>query len=409
MLPTANHLERSTNITMLSVVNGWIINFICIDRSFGVKILFVASVYRHFTSFHIPYLKYLKGRGYSVYVAAARDDVRKKELLALGFNCIDIPFSRSPLAKGNIEAYNTLKSLFRKESFSLVHVHTPVAAMLTRLAFRHSSFGKVLYTAHGFHFFKGAPLLNWLIYYPIERISSKWTDVLITINSEDYKRALTMGFKDNTVQYVHGVGVETVEILSSEEERNILKRQLGLDHDAVVISYIAEINQNKNHSFLLKNWRHIKEQSPKAVLLLIGDGNLKNDLEKFILQEKLEDIHILGFRKDVAKLLEITDIVSLLSYREGLPKSIMEAMASRIPCVVSDTRGLRDLITHGENGFVVSQGDNEELVNSFVSLLNNESVRKKMAINAFRDVEPYRLENVLREYMDIYDRVLRNG
>lgn len=372
-----------------------------------MKILFIASVYLHFTAFHIPYMKYLQSKGYKVYAAAANDEIRKNNLSKMGFNCIDIPFTRSPFSKDNLEAYRNLKSLFKKESFDLVHVHTPVAALLTRMAFRNSGSGKVIYTAHGFHFYKGAPFLNWLIYYPLERLATRWTDHLITINEEDYQRALKMRFKENTVHYVHGVGVEPVENKGSQKDKEALKLRLGLSKDAVVISYIADINQNKNHIFLLRNWKKIKELSPYANLLLIGNGELRAEIEKYVQEHSLKDIHVLGFRNDVTELLGITDIVSLLSHREGLPKSIMEAMAASIPCIVSDTRGLRDLITNDESGFVIPHENDELFVDSFVSLLNNEKLRKKMGATAYSNVETYRLENVLKEYIEIYNDVLR--
>lgn len=402
-----NHLYSCANNTILCVAND-LGNFIHIDRRFRVKILFVASVYRHFTTFHIPYMKYLQSRGYDIYAAAANDELRKNELTKMGFTCVDVPFTRIPFSRANLEAHSILKTLFKKTSFNLVHVHTPVAALLTRIAFRYSSSGEMIYTAHGFHFYKGASFLNWLIYYPLERLAAYWTDHLITINEEDYERALKMGFRENSVHYVHGVGVEPVENPSSEEDKKILKHRLGISKNAVVISYVAEINQNKNHIFLLRNWKKIKDRSPRASLLIIGDGELRYKIEKYVKEHSLKDIHILGFRHDITELLGITDIVSLLSHREGLPKSIMEAMASSIPCIVSDTRGLRDLITSNESGFVIPQGNDELLVESFVTLLNSDKLRKTMSVTAFSSVEPFRIENVLKEYIEIYNDVLGN-
>lgn len=374
-----------------------------------MKVLFIASVYRHLTAFHIPYMNYLQSKGYEVWAAGAEDDQIKKELAELGITCVDISFSRSPLKKGNIEAYRMLRKLFTEGAFDLVHVHTPVAALLTRIAFRHSSRGKIIYTAHGFHFYKGAPMANWFIYYPLERLAARWTDSLITMNDEDFERAMKMGFLKGSVHYVHGVGVEPVSMSGSMESKLTLKRVLGIKDDSVVVSYIAEINQNKNHQFLLKNWKLIKEKSPTAVLLLIGNGDMRSEIVKFIEENQLEDINVLGHRNDVHELLQITDIVSLLSHREGLPKSIMEAMAASIPCVVTDTRGLRDLITNDENGFVVPHGDDTTLIESFVTLMNDEEKRLAMGTAARQDVEPYRLENVLQEYIAIYDDVLGKG
>ncbi|TQR21230.1 glycosyltransferase family 4 protein [Psychrobacillus vulpis] len=371
-----------------------------------MNILFVASVYRHLIAFHIPYIQYFQSQGYNVW-AAGTGEKDRAILEDLMVKCVDIPFSRNPLSVQNVDAYNQLKKVFSKQTFELVHVHTPVASLLTRAAFRKSQHGKIIYTAHGFHFFSGAPKQNWLIYYTAEKMAARWTDHLITINKEDYKNGLRFGIKESDISLVHGVGVEPVKNISSDKKT--LKQLLGLSTNAIVISYVAEINRNKNHQFLLSNWKRIKEQSPQAALLLIGDGEHRDEIEKYVQEHSLEDIQVLGFRNDVAELLGITDIVSLLSHREGLPKSIMEAMVASIPCVVSDTRGLRDLITSGESGFVIPHGNDDLLVDSFVSLLNQEEMRQKMGKNAYKEVEPYLLENVLKEYIKIYDRVLRKG
>jgi glycosyltransferase involved in cell wall biosynthesis len=351
-------------------------------------------------------MKYLQSIGYKVYVAANEDEIYQKELREKGFTCINIPFNRNPFNIQNIKAYIKLKSLFTEKSFEMLHVHTPVAAFLTRIAYHNYQKGKLVYTAHGFHFFKGASLLNWITYYPLEIIAAKWTDSLITINKEDFSQASKMGFRKGAVHYVHGVGVEPLEMNINDTEIKELRRNIGISEDSIVISYVAEINKNKNHMFLLRNWRHIKDQSPNAVLLIIGDGKLLPSIKKFVEENLLEDINILGHRKDVMNLLAISDIVTLLSHREGLPKSIMEAMSARLPCVVTDTRGLRDLIVNGDNGYVVPHENNDALVQAFISLLNSKEKRRKMGEIGYQNIEPYRLENVLKEYTSIYDKVL---
>jgi len=346
--------------------------------------------------------------GYEVWAASEGEENNKKELIASGITCIDIPFNRSPLSKDNIKAYQKIRTLFTTEEFELVHVHTPIASVISRIAFRHSKKGKILYTVHGFHFYKGASLLNWLLYYPLERLVSRWTDKIITINEEDFERALTMGFANSSVHFVHGVGVIPPKCLFIDD-RELLKQRLGLTKDSVVISYIAEINKNKNHGFLLHNWKRIKSKAPNAALLIIGTGNMSLEIKRVISELQLEDVFLLGYRKDIYQLLEITDIVSLLSFREGLPKSIMEAMTSKIPCVVSDTRGLRDLIIDGQSGYIVTQGNNDLLVKAFLKLLNNRERRIEMGTKAFQNVRPYLLDNVLLEYSEIYQDILRKG
>ncbi|GKW45322.1 glycosyltransferase family 4 protein [Planococcus sp. NCCP-2050] len=374
-----------------------------------MRVLFVASIYRHLEFFHIPFMLLLKSKGYEVYAAAASDTFSRKELLKHGIPCYDIPFARSPLNAQNLKALRELKTLIKEEDFDLIHVHTPVASLLTRFAYKKYGNGKIIYTAHGFHFYKGAPLLNWLLYYPAEKSVVKWTDALITINNEDYNRALNMGYKKENVYLVHGVGVEQNSLDEEVFDKKLYKQNLGLKENDLIISYIAEINENKNHRYLIGNWNKIKLKVPNSVLLIIGDGVLKEELEKKILAEEIEGIIFLGQRNDVNKLLQITDILSLLSYREGLPKSIMEAMINKVPCIVSNTRGLRDLIIHNENGYVVNQNKNEELVNAFIKLLKDENTRRTMGEKSKEFIQPYLLKNVLEEYEEIYDEVLRNN
>jgi len=374
-----------------------------------MKILFVASVFGHITAFHKPYIKLLQNKGYDVYVACNEtksNKIAKIELEEMDVKCLNIEFTRSPFTFNTLKAFKQLKSLLKSTDFHMIHVHTPTAALLTRFVNNYVKKVPVIYTAHGFHFHKGAPVLNWLVYYPLERLAARWTDTLITINNEDYERAMKTGFSRRSINYVHGVGVESTYRDMTNEAKQLLKQSLGILEDAVVISYVAEINKNKNHQFLLKNWNRIKEASPAAVLLFIGEGDLSAEIERFISEEKLEDVYLLGFRNDVHELLQITDVVSLLSYREGLPKSIMEAMVSHVSCVVSDTRGLRDLISNGRNGYVVAHGDDITLVESFVTLLNDKEKRLTMGAAAHQDVQPYRLENVLQEYIAIYDDIL---
>lgn len=370
-----------------------------------MKILFVASVYRHLTAFHIPYIQYFQSKGYDVWAAGTGNE-DKITLQEMQVNCIDIPFSRSPLSMKNIEAYKMLQQLFVTEKFDLVHVHTPVAALLTRMAFKKSVNGKIVYTAHGFHFFRGAPKPNWIIYYPAEKLAAKWTDHLITINNEDFQNAHKL-LPSEKISYVHGVGVEFADENIAAEEKQRLKKSLGLAEDAIIISYVAELNTNKNHQFLLGNWKQIKQKNPQLELLLIGAGDKEQELKELVKNEQLSGIHFLGYRRDVATLLQITDIVALLSYREGLPKSIMEAMVAEIPCVVTNTRGLRDLIHHDENGFVIDHGNDEKLVEAFTSLGQSLKLREKMGVRTKELVQPFLVKNVVKEYAKIYEQLLK--
>lgn len=370
-----------------------------------MKILFVASVYRHLTTFHKPYIQYFQSKGYEIWAAGLGQE--DKEILEnMQVKCIDIPFSRNPLSMENIHSYRALKMLFSSEKFDLIHVHTPVAAFLTRAAFRNVDYGKIVYTAHGFHFYKGAPKVNWVTYYLLEKLAGKWTDHLITINEEDYVNAQKLLPAEKT-SLVHGVGVDFSEEIFTVEQRELVKQQLGIKQDSVVVSCVAELNANKNQMYLLKNWQRIKNLNPKLELLLIGTGDKEQELKDYVQIEKLSSVHILGYRRDVPTLLQITDIVTLLSHREGLPKSIMEAMVAEIPCIVTNTRGLRDLVQSNENGFVVNHENDEMLVEAFTTLGQSDELRDKMGVRAKELVKPFLIENVLKEYAEIYEQLLK--
>lgn len=371
-----------------------------------MNILFVATVYNHLAVFHKPFIKYFQQKGCIVHVAGSNSMGLKSELEDLGVICHDINFDKKVFSKNNYIAIKQLKSLFNNLHFDLIHVHTPIAAFLVRFVLKNNrQQGSLVYTAHGFHFFKGAPLKNWLIYYTAEKIASKWLDHLITINEEDYRNAQKIGIDKSDLSLVHGVGVEFYEENHDKLEITLLKSELNILDDTIVIGYIAELNKNKNHEFLLKNWKRVKEEIPNSVLLIIGTGELEKELKEYVIENSLKDIKFLGYRKDIFKLLKLVDIITLLSHREGLPKSIMEAMVEQIPCVVTDTRGLRDLIQNGENGFVVEHSNDEQLCSSFCAL-KSKKLRSEMGKVSQQRIQPYLMDNVLKEYDVIYSKLL---
>jgi glycosyltransferase involved in cell wall biosynthesis len=373
------------------------------------KVLFSATVFRHLTDFHLPYIHYFIEQGYEVWATANDDRNNRKMLTDLGVKCIDTSFSRNSLSIKNFKAYKEMKEIFKKEKFELVHVHTPIAAVLTRYAFKYADYGKIIYTAHGFHFFKGAPLKNWMLYYTMEKLAIDKTDYLITINKEDYDRSLKMGFDKDKVSFVHGVGVEDKTIELTEYQKMELKQKLRIESQSQIISYVAELNINKNHEFLLRNWKEIKEKNPLSTLLIIGFGKNEEKLKIYVKEKGLRDVFFLGYREDVASILQITDIICLLSFREGLPKSIMEGMMYETPAIVSDTRGLKDLVEDGVSGKVVKLNNDEELKNAFNIMLQDTDVYNNMKKAAYSRVNKYKTCNVINEYKAIYSHVMKDG
>ena len=275
----------------------------------------------------------------------------------LGCTTFQISCSRSPFNKGNIQAIKEIERLVSENHYDIVHCHTPIAAVCTRLACRRARKNgtKVFYTAHGFHFYKGAPLKNWLLFYPAEKICSYFTDVLITINREDYEFAKN-NFTTQIIEYVQGVGVDVDKFADTQIDIKKKKKEIGIPEDAFLLLSVGELNINKNHQIVLKALARLNDKTIHYVIA--GQGNQKSSLTDLAKQLGIEkQVHLLGFRKDVAELYKAADIYLLPSMREGLNVSVIEAMSSGLPCIVSDIRGNRDLIDDGKGGFLVEPLD----------------------------------------------------
>lgn len=252
---------------------------------------------------------------------------------------------RTPFAKGNLKAIRTIRQLVKTEKYDIVHCHTPVAAICTRLACRRERHRglRVYYTAHGFHFYSGAPFKNWLLYYPAEWICSWWTDVLITINQEDYRRAKEKLHAKKTT-YVQGVGIDLEKFQPDAASAEKKREELGLEKTDVMMLSVGELSQRKNHAVVIRALHDLKDLHVKY--FICGTGALQENLSSLIKELQLEkQVVLLGYRTDISELLHATEIFILPSLQEGLPVALMEAMASGLPCIASRIRGNIDLIT----------------------------------------------------------------
>ena len=306
-----------------------------------MKILFVATVVKtHIMEFHIPYLKMLKEMGWETAVAA-KNDYDNPADCSIPFcdNFYDVPFERNPVKAKNITAYKLLKKIISEGDYDIIHCHTPVGAMLTRLAAKKSrkSCCKVIYTAHGFHFYKGAPLVNWMFYYPVEKYLSKYTDVLITINKEDYDLA-KLKMKANRILYVPGIGVDTAKFNPQAGNGSLIRKELGIDDSQIVLLSVGELNKNKNHERVIRSIQNLN-----VVYVIVGRGKLKNKLAEVANSCNVK-LYLVGYRNDVINFYSAADIYVLPSIREGLSLSLMEAMACGLPIACSKIRGNTDLI-----------------------------------------------------------------
>lgn len=376
------------------------------------SVLFMASVCRHIRAFHMPYLRMLRDRGYNVLVAG-RYDGAEDAIITEGFSCVDVPFSRNPLDLQNTRAFRDVCALLGEvPSLRLVHVHTPVAAFILRMASRYSGFtGKVLYTAHGFHFYRGASALNWMTFYPLEALAARYTDGTITINQEDYERALRFRLKPNgRVYYVPGVGVDTTRYSYQGDSTRIqVRRELGISYDDIVVICVAELSDNKNQIQLFRAAAMIKEKLPAIRLLLVGEGSSRNQLELYACDHGLEhNVLFLGHRDDVPRLLTASDIASLVSQREGLPRFVMEAAAAGLPLLCTDIRGSRDIVTDDLNGYLVPVGDHQATAHNIARLAEDEQLRRDMGKASTDVVKPFSLDRVLPVMEGIYLDYLEN-
>lgn len=368
------------------------------------KILLVATVQSHICQFHRPLAKMLHEHGFEVHVAA-RNNLAEKNGLRLDFadRVFDVPFERSPFNKRNLAAYKQLKQIIDSGDYTAVHTNTPVGGIVGRLAARKArkSGCKVLYTVHGFHFFKGGPKKSWLIYYPIEKFMCRYTDTLITITNEDHELAKSK-FRVNAA-YMHGVGANEKYRPVSEEEQLALRKALGFTSEQKLLICTGELNANKNQQTAILAMKEVIKEIPGVVLLLAGNGPTHDELETLIADNELQDhVVLLGYHTDLERYVMISDLVVSCSKREGMPLNIIEGMLCKKPVVVSVNRGHRELVRDGVNGYLLNASDIDGFAAKIMELLNDENTSRQFAENGYASVQSYTARSVQEELEVIY-------
>lgn len=370
------------------------------------KVLFVATVVEtHIMEFHIPYLRMFKEMGWETAVAARNDYAHPSDCAIPCCDAYyDIPFERSPMKVGNLKAYRLLKKIIDEGGYDIIHCHTPVGAMLTRLAAGQARRRgtRVFYTAHGFHFYQGAPAVNWLLYYPVEKWLARYTDVLITINREDWETARR--FKAGRVCYVPGVGIDLRRFQTTEavrrEKRSRISSEFGIPKDATVLLSVGEVNQNKNHRVVIEALGKLGRRD--IYYVICGRGPLMSRCKELSAQLHIAPQVILtGYRTDVADFYQAADLFVFPSFREGLPVAVMEAMASGLPLIASNVRGVRDLVEAPQNGILLNPKDVDGFGKAIVSLCDQDR-RKQISLNNAAKSAAFDLPQILRQYREIY-------
>lgn len=372
-----------------------------------MKVLFVATVRSHIGQFHMPFIRALKERGFTVDAAFKDNSVDKPGLdLSAIDNVFEIPFSRSPFSLSNIKAYFMLKKVINSNGYDAVHCHTPMGAVVARLAsIKQRKKGmKVIYTAHGFHFYNGASKKNWLLFYPVEKYLSKHTDCLITINGEDYKTAVERKFKAGKIVKVNGVGVDLSKFKPvSNEEKNALRSRFGYSANDFLLIYPADFSVRKNQEMLFDALAACLKEHSDIYILLPG---AKSNVEKYqaLAESKniSSNVNFMGYRRDIEKLVAMADVSVSTSRQEGLPINLIEAMAVGNPVIATDVRGNNDLVEDGKTGFLVRLNDSEKMTKRILELYGDREKAFEMGRQGMRSASIYSEENVIKEMISVY-------
>ena len=369
------------------------------------KVLLTATVQSHICQFHKPLAALLHENGYEIHVAA-RNNLAEKNGLKLDFvdKIYDIPFARSPKSPDNIKAYKQLKKIIDSEHYDVIHCNTPMGGFVTRLAARKArkQGTEVIYTAHGFHFYKGSSKASWTVIYPIEKTFAKLTDKLVTINREDY--ALAKEKFNTDVYYIHGVGVnEERYIPGAEEEKSEIRKKYGFTDQQKILLIIGELLPNKNQQMAIRMMKQIIKVYPDAVLLIAGNGPEEENLENLISEMELPyNVRMLGYCTNLEEYQKMIDLSIACSKREGLPLNIVESMLAENPVVATKNRGHCELIEHGVTGYLVDVDDIDSMATYVLQLLGNKERFIKMKKNCREFALQYGFKAVTEELKKVY-------
>lgn len=366
------------------------------------RILYVATSDIHLKTFHVPYLEWLSGEGHTVDIAAENRG-------GLSFPCVKhahwLRFPRALASFEHVGALRRLRDIIEDGDYDLVHCHTPIPSALTRIAARdwRKRGGKVLYTAHGFHFYRGGPWLNWLTYYPAEWLLSAMTDAIITINREDY--SYVKGKMRHKRSYlIPGIGVQADRFQAlGEDQKRKARRQLGYCDDDFLLLYIAEFIPRKNHRFLLGAVEELVKAIPNLRFLFAGTGTLLESVQAEVVRRGLvAHVHFLGFRSDVEKYAAIADVGVSTSKHEGLGLGLLEQMFCGVPVVASEDKGHREFVEDGVTGFLCRQRDRSAFVEAIGRLYRDRGLRQQMGELAMQKAKLFSLDFSLAKMKEVY-------
>lgn len=369
------------------------------------KLLLVANVSKeHIRKFYIPFINLLQEKGWSVDVAC-RMDLPIPEC----DHTYDLPCDRNPFRGGISDSIRIVKNILQQNKYDILVCSTIVGSIIARLAatkFRPNGL-KVIYMCHGIHFFPGASAKRWIMGYPVEKLLAPKTDAIIVTNDVDLDTA-KKHLNIPIIEKSHSMGVNLsrfTDCVLSVEQRAAGRAELGITADDYVLTYVAEINDNKNQIMLLNAFEIIRKSIPNAKLVLIGPEHDEGALRQTIKDKGLQDdVLLLGWRSDVPMLLHLSDIYVASSKSEGLGLNLIEAMACDLPVVASKNRGHSEIINSGINGFLVELGDFEEMAAKVLLLHDNHNLKQTLVAQAQLNIKKYETKSAIDELVGMVVR-----
>jgi len=362
------------------------------------KIMMIATTDNMIWQFLLPHIKYLQDQGNIVECVCSRtgfwfDELHEK----FGLRMHEIAFERNPIKLANIKGYKKLKKLQKQEKFDLVYCQQPVGGLMGRLIAKKFKI-PCIYTAHGFFFFKGNSKIKNFIFRNVEKYLAKYTDVLITINQEDFDAC--KNWKAKKIYKINGIGFDSNKYQEPQKSRKLMREELGLKDEFTVVT-VAEFIKRKNYDTMLRTIAELKEENVK--FLVCGTGRDKDEIENLIKELGIEDkVVLLGYRKDINNIMTASDAFFLASHQEGLTLSIIEALNFGLPVITSNVRGNQDLVENGKGGFVCEQNDYKAFAQKIILLMNDKDLQKQMSKTNKENADLYNIENVKKELEEIY-------
>lgn len=380
------------------------------------KVLIVASVVSFIEWFNKENIQFLKeDMKCEVHVACNfdymddTDVVRTNEYIEQiknqGIVLYNIRFARNPINLDNVKAYKKLKEIICKENYDLIHCHTPTVSMMTRIAGKkmRKSGTVIMYTCHGFHFHNSSAKKNWVLYYPVERVLSRFCDYIVTINKEDYERAKK--FHCRNVRYIPGVGIDVDKIRNLKINKEKKRESIGVPKDKILMISVGELIERKNHEVIIKALAQIN--NPDIYYAIAGKGALKEYLSELVKKCNLEkQVIFLGFRTDVYELYQIADISAFPSQIEGLGLAGIEALAAGVPLISSNVHGILDYMVDGETGYMVEPENVCGYAEAIKKLVADPEMRINMRANCSKAAEVFDISNALNAMWNIYKEIL---